>query len=858
MIYILLNIAILIIFMCYVYYIEKKLSVNNREANAIVGPALLVCTEIILFIIVLLCRTVWEDGLLIHIMHVVLALESIFLVTFSFSMVKLAKKVKGFFVFLIKLALYVFGVYIVYFKFTSLEISFEGGITIGSTYIFSNEAVQKFFPWSWFTVYTVVFRYFCPAIAYLFLMLIREKEGTELQRYQGLIIGEAIALMWISSIFFDYIARVEPGYTLLRMFSYLILYIVMCSGLSKTSIPSGRSMFVSIFKFFISYFIPAAALGVFAMYFQPQGSVFTFSFLAPFLLLSAFVMVIAIKISGLLSSSSKLYTADYSEALEKDLASINYSGDMDVITNKMFEIVKKNIETSFMNVYISDGKGTLDVAYTSNNETKSISLNNPIFDFLLNIDKSVIIYSAIEKEHALSPMENELKKFFNDTKADAVFILNEGRNIVGLITMGKKISGDHLKEYDYNVFTKYYSYFFVFGYYMRNISNKEVISTVNREIKMSSQIITSIQENIDHVKNDKSDIGYLMVPAHNIGGEFIDMIRLTDTRHLFVIGDLSGKGIAASMNMVILKSIIRTYLAETHDFKTLVVKINSFIRDSLRKGTIFAGLFALMDYETDTIYYINCGIPAFMLYTLVYNNVIEIQGSGHVLGFVKDITPYISVKTTKLNRGDIILACTDGLVQSHSLRGEQFGKERVQQALLDNSTYPAQRMVQFTFDSLGKFMSKEMEDDVSIFVMKYESGAQFVEEDKSEETPEDESDVVPSSEETIVTENVIAEENVQEEVSEVIQNEIPSEQIVVENVVSDEIIQADIMPEIEMPNEFVQEEIVADEVASEEVSPAVVESENVSEKSDIMADLPDDLDIPDLSNLDEMMKLAGL
>ena len=854
MIYILLNIAILIIFMCYVYYIEKKLSVNNREANAIVGPALLVCAEIILFIIVLFCRTVWEDGLLIHIMHVVLALESIFLVTFSFSMVKLAKKVKGFFVFLIKLALYVFGVYIVYFKFNSLEISFEGGITIGSTYIFSNEAVQKFFPWSWFTVYTVVFRYFCPAIAYLFLMLIREKEGTELQRYQGLIIGEAIALMLISSIFFDYIARVEPGYTLLRMFSYLILYIVMCSGLSKTSIPSGRSMFVSIFKFFISYFIPAAVLGVFAMYFQPQGSVFTFSFLAPFLLLSAFVMVIAIKISGLLSSSSKLYTADYSEALEKDLASINYSGDMDVITNKMFEIVKKNIETSFMNVYISDGKGTLDVAYTSNNETKSISLNNPIFDFLLNIDKSVIIYSAIEKEHALSPMENELKKFFNDTKADAVFILNEGRNIVGLITMGKKISGDHLKEYDYNVFTKYYSYFFVFGYYMRNISNKEVISTVNREIKMSSQIITSIQENIDHVKNDKSDIGYLMVPAHNIGGEFIDMIRLTDTRHLFVIGDLSGKGIAASMNMVILKSIIRTYLAETHDFKTLVVKINSFIRDSLRKGTIFAGLFALMDYETDTIYYINCGIPTFMLYTLVYNNVIEIQGSGHVLGFVKDITPYISVKTTKLNPGDIILACTDGLVQSHSLRGEQFGKERVQQALLDNSTYPAQRMVQFTFDSLGKFMSKEMEDDVSIFVMKYESGAQFVEEDKSEETPGAESEVVPSSEETIVTENVIAEENVQEEVSEVIQNEIPSEQIVVENVVSDEIIQADIMPEIEMPNEFVQEEIVADEVASEEV----VESENVSEKSDSMADLPDDLDIPDLSNLDEMMKLAGL
>ena len=254
---------------------------------------------------------------------------------------------------------------------------------------------------------------------------------------------------------------------------------------------------------------------------------------------------------------------------------------------------------------------------------------------------------------------------------------------------------------------------------MRNIANKEIISIVNREIKMSSQIITSIQENIDHPKTEKVDTGYLMVPAHNIGGEFIDMIRLTEKRHLFVVGDLSGKGIAASMNMVILKSVIRTYLAEIHDFKELVVKLNIFIRESFRKGTIFAGLFALIDFETDTMYYINCGIPALMLYTQVYNNVIEIQGSGHILGFVKDLSPFVSVKTTKLNKGDVILACTDGLVQSHSLRGEQFGKERIQQCILDNSTYPAQRMAQFTFDSLTKFMQKEMEDDVSILVLKY-------------------------------------------------------------------------------------------------------------------------------------------
>ena len=321
--------------------------------------------------------------------------------------------------------------------------------------------------------------------------------------------------------------------------------------------------------------------------------------------------------------------------------------------------------------------------------------------------------------HALSPFKKELQDFFKKTEADALFILNEGRDVHGIIILGMKAGNDHYKEYDLSVFTKLYSYFFVFGYYMRNISNKEIIGTVNRELRMSAQIITSIQENMDAVKNPRLDAGCIMVPAHNIGGEFVDMIRLTDSRHLFVMGDLSGKGIAASMSMVILKAIIRAYLEETHDFKQLVVKVNKFIRYNLQKGTIFAGMFAIINFENDTMYYINCGIPAMFLYTEAYNNVIEIQGSGHILGFVNDISPYISVKQIKLHKNDIVLACTDGLIESHSLRGEQFGKDRIQQLMVANAMYPAQRMAQFEHDELMRFMSHEMEDDVSVLVMKY-------------------------------------------------------------------------------------------------------------------------------------------
>ena len=58
--------------------------------------------------------------------------------------------------------------------------------------------------------------------------------------------------------------------------------------------------------------------------------------------------------------------------------------------------------------------------------------------------------------------------------------------------------------------------------------------------------------------------------------------------------------------------------------------------------------------------------------------------------------------------GDIVLATTQGLIETHSLRGEIFGKERIQKSLLENSRYSAEKMAKFTYDSLVQFTSKEI------------------------------------------------------------------------------------------------------------------------------------------------------
>ena len=843
MVYIILNVICALFIVFFTHLIDTKTKTDNSGVTSFSVAMLVMAIKSILFVLVLIMKFCSFEALIIPVMRICIALDGISFVIFSFGIFEIGTPKKLPITSIIKYALILFSVFLAFFEITTINLSFENGLEIVSDYLVPAPA-REFFPIRWDNLFNGLYHYVLPVTGLLFLIILQEdKNATQLERYQTSVMAEGVLLMWILNFANNYIGTAEPSFSLLYMYAYLFLYVVFYMALTKISVPSGKAMFVTFFKTLVSYIIPAAAVGVLSMIFQPLGGALTNTFVLQFAGYSALAILFSLWISSVLSTSSKLYTADYEASLEKDLAKVDYKdSEMDQITAKMFEILRRNVEASSMSVYILSGQTELEVAYSSNNMDIKIPLNNPMFDALLNVNKSIVVQSQVEKEHDLSVAQKELEEFFKLTKSDALFILNEGHNIFGIITLGKKASGDHYKEYDYNVFLKLYSYFFVFGYYMRNISNKDVISVVNREIKMSSQIITSIQENIDHVKNSKVDVGYLMVPSHNIGGEFVDMIRLTESRHLFVVGDLSGRGIAASMNMVILKSIIRSYLAEVHDFKQLVVKLNGFVRDSLPKGTIFAGLFALIDFETDTMYYINCGVPALMMYTQVYNNVIEIQGSGHILGFVKDISPYISVKTTKLNHGDIIMACTDGLIQSHSLRGEQFGKERVQQAVLDNSTYPAQRMAQFTFDGLLKFMSKEMEDDVSILVIKYEG--------LPEEAPEGSEETTEAQTEGEAVE-APAEESAVETIEETAAEEAPAEETPVEEPVDTQM-EAVADETINMEEMAAESAAKAEEAAAEEAA-----EEKPAAPVDDMP-LPEGFEMPDLSDLDAMMKEAGL
>lgn len=558
-----------------------------------------------------------------------------------------------------------------------------------------------------------------PLFSLLIMLLTGENLNSRITIHRAIFCFGALLFSWVGLFAIFYISNVNPLMRSLSMFIIVIMSVMIIESVMQGKIYDATMIFSSIVSMIVRYLIPALVSSIVYVSIRP---IFESNPLGYFLIVFATVFLFIILGRALSNGFLKLVryqSSKYEVDFEKGLAAIDYENETTNISQDFFKVFQASLQSSTMSLLIDSGTGDYITTFNSEGKNYTLPKNSNVQELLLTNEIYILFRSDVEANYLFQSIRDILSAVFEKTESEVLILLHEGHNILGLLLLGSKRTGSLYDEYDREIFNKFYSYFFVFGYYMKNIANASVVGTVNREIRMSSQIITSIQENMDPIKSPKIDLGYLMLPAHNIGGEFVDLIRLNDTSHIVVIGSLSGKGISASMSMVILKSVIRTFLADTHDFKELIQKINAFIRENLPKGTFFSGVFCLIDFTANIMYYINCGIPTMLMYAKAYNNVIEIQGKGYVLGFVKDVTPLVKVKQIALTAGDMLAISTNGLINSHSLRGEQFGKDRIKQSIMDNYTYPANRIARFTYDNLQSFMSKELEDDITLCVIRY-------------------------------------------------------------------------------------------------------------------------------------------
>ena len=550
-----------------------------------------------------------------------------------------------------------------------------------------------------------------PVLAMLISIYKVFREGRRIYRQQMIIYFLALFFSVIIWSFVYYLSTIFSWAIAITPLGYLLLVF------STSMVYDRKQLSLALFRFLIFILVFAAVTGYWASWVLTY--VRNFYLQIVLLIVGALIFLVS---RNFVSQKFKWLlgdTSEYAKVIEEKLQRVDYTEGREKVMNNFSNILLEQLNAGSINILITSENEILEPVYSTIDITSTFDAAQPIFKFLLNENIQVVMRSQVLTNPLFSDVRSELISFMNSTYAEILICVREGQKLIGVISISSKKRKEAYTTYDFDVLNSLYSYFFLVVYYLRNIAKQDIVLILDREIEMSDQIIGSIQKNIDIVEKKVIDVDSVAFSAHQLGGDFTDFIRLSEDRYLFLIGDVSGKGLSASMSMVILKSVMHTYLSETPDFKELVVKINSFIKNNLPKGTFLAGLFGIMDFKTSTIYYLNCGIPLMSMYIDSYKNVIEIQGEGRVLGFVKNIRPFLKVRKITMNRNDIIVFTTDGLLDSKNLKGDKFGNERVSRLIAANKTKSAKEISNAIYKTFLDYIAHEIEDDITIMTFKH-------------------------------------------------------------------------------------------------------------------------------------------
>ena len=202
---------------------------------------------------------------------------------------------------------------------------------------------------------------------------------------------------------------------------------------------------------------------------------------------------------------------------------------------------------------------------------------------------------------------------------------------------------------------------------------------------------------------DRSDIDIFggVTPAKAVGGDLYDFC-IRDGKLFFCIGDVSGKGIPASLVMAVISSMFRTLSASEDGPDKLISVINSSMssrNENLMFVTLFAGEYNL---ETGELKYCNAGHNA----PIVLKDGVPrfLEADANVPVGIEAGWKY-TLQTTELSPGMTLFLYTDGLTEAARSDGSLFGEERVLSSLTG-----------YTAESTSKDLVAHMKDDVQAFI----------------------------------------------------------------------------------------------------------------------------------------------
>jgi serine phosphatase RsbU (regulator of sigma subunit) len=212
------------------------------------------------------------------------------------------------------------------------------------------------------------------------------------------------------------------------------------------------------------------------------------------------------------------------------------------------------------------------------------------------------------------------------------------------------------------------------------------------------------------------DYAGICIQARQVGGDYYDFVNLGGGRVGLVVGDISGKGIAAALLMANLQANLRSQCTIALDQPQRFLRsVNQLFCENTTDCAFATLFFAEYDDQLQRLRYANCGHLSPLV--LRSDNTLErLESTCTVLGLFQEWD--CSIAERQLASGDTFLIYSDGITESFGHGEEEFGEERLIEALRRHRDLPPQALLSSIIHEVQQFSAHEQHDDITLIAAK--------------------------------------------------------------------------------------------------------------------------------------------
>jgi serine phosphatase RsbU (regulator of sigma subunit) len=345
-----------------------------------------------------------------------------------------------------------------------------------------------------------------------------------------------------------------------------------------------------------------------------------------------------------------------------------------------------------------------------------LASNDPLVGYLLSAAGAVDIRGLELDSPALAAMR--------DAGVVLIVPLISSGSLIGLISLGPRLSERDYTSEDRRLLNALAGYAAPAMRVGQLVRQQEAEARQRERIEQELKIAQIIQQQF--LPKSVPDLPSWHVaafyrPARTVGGDFYDFIPLPDGRVMFVVGDVTDKGIPAALVMASTHALLRGAAPRLIAPGAVLAHVNDLLCADIPAHMFVTCLALVLDPLSGKVEFANAGhdVP----YVRTEDGVAELRARGMPLGLMPGME--YEEKTFQFQPGDCALLHSDGLAEAHAPDREMFGFPRV--AELAGRSSSGEELIDLCLTELAAFTGPEaeQEDDITLVCLERSMSARY-------------------------------------------------------------------------------------------------------------------------------------